>query len=76
MDHTKAARRRSEPELFGAAEAAAELGVHQQNLRTLKGLPPPYAFLRSTTLWRADDIRRFAAERRKAADEPEEADAA
>jgi hypothetical protein len=52
-----------EPELMGAAEAADELGVRQQNLRTVAGLPAPYGRVRATTLWRADEIRRLAKRR-------------
>ena len=58
-----------EPELWGAIESAECLGVSQPNLRTVKGLPEPYDKVRATTLWRADEVRRLAAERasRKAA---------
>jgi hypothetical protein len=55
-------RRGSEPELVGASEAADLCGCAQSNLRTLRGLPEPYAKLRATTLWRKTDMRRFAEE--------------
>jgi hypothetical protein len=61
----KGPRKASEPELVGAADAAAILGVHQQNLRRQVGLPEPYDTVRATTLWRADEIRAFAAMRAK-----------
>lgn len=51
------------PELMGAKEAAAELGVLQTNLRTIKGLPAPVQKIGATTLWLAADIRRLAKER-------------
>lgn len=56
-------RKPNEPELMGAADAAECLGVKQPNLRTLRGLPEPYDKVRATTLWRADEIREFAASR-------------
>lgn len=53
-------RRRHEPELMGASEAAETLGVHQTNLRVISGLPEPYQKVKATTLWRAKEIRRLA----------------
>lgn len=60
---TEGPRRQSEPELVGAAEAAKILGVHQSNLRTQVGLPEPYAKIAAATLWRADEVKAFAAAR-------------
>ncbi|CAB4197743.1 hypothetical protein UFOVP1313_29 [uncultured Caudovirales phage] len=57
------ARKSGEPEVMGASEAAEAIGVRQVNLRTLKGLPEPYGRIRSTTLWRAEEIREFAKNR-------------
>ncbi|HMS73307.1 MAG TPA: hypothetical protein PKB03_09765, partial [Baekduia sp.] len=53
-------RRKYEPRLYGASEAAAVCGVMPSNLRRLVGLPEPYARLRCGTLWRADEIDHFA----------------
>ena len=58
-------RRADEPRVYGAKEAAAALGVRQTNLRAVVGLPEPYQKLRASTLWRADVIDGFAAERRE-----------
>ena len=55
-------RQAHEPEIWGAAEAALHLGVQQQNLRTVSGLPDPYGKIKAGTLWRADDIKAFAQE--------------
>jgi len=49
--------------MMGAGEAAAALGVRQQNLRGLKGLPAPVQKIGATSLWLADDIREFAKRR-------------
>jgi hypothetical protein len=57
------ARKASEPELMGAAEASSCLGVLQQNLRTISGLPEAYDKIRATTLWRAEEIRSLAEKR-------------
>jgi hypothetical protein len=51
--------------LMGATEAAEAIGVSQTNLRPLTGLPEPVAVLRCGTIWLADDIEAFAAERRQ-----------
>ena len=59
------ARQKKEPRLFGAQEVADCIGVRQSNFRVLPGLPEPYDTLAATTLWRANEIRGFAAERRK-----------
>lgn len=68
----KGARKSNEPELFGAAEAAAALGVRQPNLRTVSGLPEPYAKVRATTLWRATEITTLARKRRSEQEAREE----
>jgi hypothetical protein len=60
------ARKPDEPKLMGAREAAEHLGVHQTNLRVVKGLPEPYAKVAATTLYRASDIHALAVARRKA----------
>ncbi len=51
---------------MGAKEAAGHLGVHQTNLRIVKGLPEPYAKVAATTLYRASDIHALAFARREA----------
>jgi hypothetical protein len=64
MARTKTgARQRGEPEVWGAKEASAALGVRQPNLRTIRGLPEPYDKTAATTLWRADEIRMLAEQR-------------
>lgn len=60
------ARRKSEPELMGAAEAAEALGVRVSNLYTLAGLPTPYDRVRATALWRSKEIVAFAERRAEA----------
>ncbi len=53
--------------LMGTAEVAAHLGVSRQRVLQLaaKGdLPAPLAVLSSGKIWRADDIRRWADDRR------------
>jgi hypothetical protein len=56
-------RQKHEPELMGAREAARTLGCRQTNLRAQVGLPEPYQKVAATTLWRADEIKAFAARR-------------
>lgn len=51
------------PELMGAYEACQLLGVQSGNLRKTAGLPEPVQELRMGSIWRAEDIRRFASER-------------
>jgi hypothetical protein len=53
--------------LVGAAEAAALLGVLQQNLRPIPNLPAPVAILKCGTIWLAEDIEAFAASRQQVA---------
>ena len=67
MTETNETRRPDEPRLYGAAEAADALGVMQQNLRQVPGLPDPYDRLRMGTLYRADEIDALADKRRKRA---------
>lgn len=57
-------RKRGEPELMGLKEVAAECDVRTSNVHMLAGLPEPYDAVAATTLWRADEIREFARERR------------
>ena len=64
MTKNTGARRKSEPRLYGASEAAAALGVKQTNLRVVGGLPEPYDVLTMGTLWRADEIDALARNRR------------
>jgi hypothetical protein len=59
----KGARKPKEPEVMGAAEASVTLGVTQNNLRTVAGLPDPYDKIRASTLYRADEIRELATAR-------------
>ncbi len=56
-------RMTTEPELFGLKEVAEACNVRRGNVATLSGLPKPYDKIASTTLWRAAEIRKFAAER-------------
>jgi hypothetical protein len=54
------------PELMGAAEACEVLGIptaSRGNLHHLAGRPEPVARLRSGQVWRAPDIRAWAARR-------------
>lgn len=52
------------PEVMGATEVAAELGVNQQNLNKVANLPESFQGLSRGRLWRADVIRAFAESRR------------
>lgn len=61
----KESRRKDEPKLYGASEAAEVLGVEQSNLRRIPTLPAPYQRLRLGTLWRADEVDALAKQRRK-----------
>lgn len=66
MTPTKARSKASDvPELMGASEVAAELGIARTNLGAIVGLPEPVQVLRRGAIWRAAEIREFAAERRK-----------
>lgn len=51
------------PEVMGAKEACETLGVLSANLRKIKELPEPRQ-LASGPVWRADEIRRLAEERK------------
>lgn len=51
------------PELMGAREAAACLGVRVPNLRKVPGLPEPAQTLASGPVWPAADIRALAKRR-------------
>lgn len=55
--------RRGVPELMGAREAAAELGVRVPNLRKVDGLPEPAWTLASGPVWPASEIRALARRR-------------
>lgn len=48
------------PELMGATEAAAAIGVKVQNLGSIRDLPEPDQELLAGRIWRADKIRDFA----------------
>lgn len=57
----------SEPELMGTAEVAALLGISRQRVLQLaqqEGFPAPVAALKMGKIWRAGDIRQWAADRR------------
>jgi hypothetical protein len=59
-------RKANEPRLYGSGKAAQVIGVTQTNLRTLEGLPEPYDVkenVGATSLYRADEIDKFAAPR-------------
>jgi hypothetical protein len=58
----KGPRKRSEPELVGAAEAAELCGTKPSNLGQLRGLPDQYDKIRATTLWRREEMEKFAQE--------------
>jgi hypothetical protein len=58
-------RKKEEPRLYGAAEAARVLGVSQTNLRRIPTLPQPYAILAMGTVWRAEDVDSLAKQRAK-----------
>jgi hypothetical protein len=53
--------------LMGAIEAADELGVKQPNLRPIPGLPTAIQTLRCGSIWLADEVQPFAAQRRSRA---------
>jgi hypothetical protein len=55
------------PDLMGAKEVAAELGTSVPNLRAVRDLPEAVAEVAATRLWDADEIRRFARERKRKA---------
>jgi hypothetical protein len=57
-------RRKDEPKLMGAKEVAEELRTQVGNIRTIVGLPEPYDVIAASKLWRADEIREFAKQRR------------
>jgi hypothetical protein len=71
-------RKSNEPKVYGAADAAAALGVEQSNLRTVAGIEECIYQnrddgCRATTLYRATDVDRLADEkgrRRQAEDSP------
>lgn len=65
MPAPRGKRKAGEPELMGASEVAAELGARQTNIRQVVGLPEAYDVIAATTLWRAEEIREFAAARRQ-----------
>lgn len=54
------------PDLMGAREVAAELGVSPSNLGKVADLPPPAKELIRGRLWRADVIYQFAQRREDA----------
>jgi hypothetical protein len=53
------------PEIMGAKEVAAELGIEVSNLERQSRLPAAAADLACGRIWRADVIRKFAIERRE-----------
>lgn len=53
------------PELWGAAEVAAHLGVRASNVYKMRGLPEPVVVLQRGKLWSAYEIRAFAERRRR-----------
>lgn len=65
MDAMTTTRRENMPRLMGAAEAAKCLGVAQQNLRPIPGLPTPIAQLRCGSIYLAEEIEALAAAKRK-----------
>ena len=55
-----------DPDLMGAAEIGRLLGVSRQRVQQLvktRGFPPPAAVLDMGKVWRAEDIRTWAARR-------------
>lgn len=55
------------PEVMGAKETGAALGVRAENLRSVAGMPEAEQHVSNNRLWQADIVRRFAATRRRAA---------
>jgi hypothetical protein len=53
------------PEVLGAKEVAALLGVHVSNLNAIPDLPLAVSKVSATRLWLAEDIEAFAAEYRQ-----------
>lgn len=53
------------PEIWGTTQVAQELGVRVQNLDKQVGLPKEDQRTSGGRIWPADQIRRFAAARRK-----------
>jgi hypothetical protein len=53
-------RKRGEPVLIGAAEAAEICGTASSNLGQIVGLPEPYDKIRASTLYRRNEVERFA----------------
>lgn len=69
MEAATAKRKATRPrwvEAMGVTEVAAELGVRTSNLDRVAHLPEPVQELASGRLWRAADIKRFAAKRKRA----------
>lgn len=55
------------PEVMGAAEIGRLLGVSRQRVQQLvktEGFPAPVAVLDMGKVWKADDVHRWAAQRR------------
>ncbi len=63
MTQPESDHRDAVPELMGAKEAAAALGVKVPNLRRTSGVPEPVQELASGPLWVAAQIRALARER-------------
>jgi hypothetical protein len=53
------------PDIWGAAEVAAELGIAVSNIDRTAGMPAPVAELSATRVWLADDVRAFKAQRER-----------
>lgn len=52
------------PDLMGATEAAAELGVTTSNLAKIANMPEPLYTLRAGRFYNADEVRALARERK------------
>ena len=69
MNETKVKRLNAKvPQLLGASEVAAVLGVKRANLRKVANLPEPVEWSKGLgrgDLWREEAILEFAAERRE-----------
>jgi len=65
MRAIRGARRSSEPDIIGAKEAAAILGVTVSNLNQIAHMPEPYLRIAATQLWRREDMEAFAVERNR-----------
>jgi len=58
----------TDADLMGTSEVAALLGISRQRVLVIAkhpGFPKPLAVLKMGNVWRGQDVRRWAAERRQ-----------